>query len=81
MQFAQMRRMTGALVLLLSAPVQAQEPPPGVYIIFDGSGSMWGKLEDESFKINAATVMKTAGIIAAIAPKPSISFDRNWFDI
>ena len=35
--------------------LQAQEASkPGVYIIFDGSGSMWGRLADNSMKIQTA---------------------------
>ena len=37
------------------AAAPAAEPPlPGVYIIFDGSGSMWGQLPDTTNKIVAA---------------------------
>jgi hypothetical protein len=48
-----------------SAAVSAQEgpaqegtgqpgPPPAVYLIFDGSGSMWGQLPDGTHKVTAA---------------------------
>ena len=32
----------------------AQQTPRGIYIIFDASGSMWGQLEDRSYKIHVA---------------------------
>ena len=41
--------------LLASWTVSAQQAPAqGVYIIFDGSGSMWGQLADKVHKITAA---------------------------
>ena len=43
------------LVAVLAVPVvQAQESLPGVYIIFDASGSMWGQLPDQSHKVTVA---------------------------
>ena len=46
--------LAGAVVVTIPVPIHAQFPDPGLYIIFDGSGSMWGKLDDDSYKINAA---------------------------
>ena len=46
-----------ALTLLLAglpAVAGAQEDAPGVYVIFDGSGSMWGQLNDGTHKVTAA---------------------------
>ena len=40
-------------LVLCSAMLVAQESP-GVYVIFDGSGSMWGALDDGTRKIAAA---------------------------
>ncbi len=46
---------TAALLgALLSAPVYADADTPGVYVILDGSGSMWGQLADGTHKITAA---------------------------
>ena len=43
------------LGLLLIPCSFGQEAPPGaVYVILDGSGSMWGRLADDSMKIEAA---------------------------
>jgi len=42
-----------ALLLLSLSPVAAEETP-GVYVILDGSGSMWGQLDDGTHKITAA---------------------------
>jgi Ca-activated chloride channel family protein len=42
-------------VLLVGAAGFAQDgPPDGIYIIFDGSGSMWQKLSNQTFKIETA---------------------------
>jgi hypothetical protein len=48
--------LAGAAFLTTTAPPMshAQASPSGIYIIFDGSGSMWGQLEDESYKIHVA---------------------------
>ncbi len=43
--------LTGAL---LSDPLPADDITPGVYVILDGSGSMWGQLADGTHKITAA---------------------------
>lgn len=42
------------LTLALCAPLVAQDTEPGLYIILDGSGSMWGQLPDGTHKITAA---------------------------
>ncbi len=42
------------LTLALCAPLVAQDAEPGLYIILDGSGSMWGQLPDGTHKITAA---------------------------
>jgi len=43
----------------LACPAFAFGEPPGVYVIFDGSGSMWGSLADGTRKIAAArTVLR-----------------------
>ncbi len=39
---------------LLGAPLYADNQTPGVYVILDGSGSMWGQLADGTHKITAA---------------------------
>ncbi|MEM7371145.1 MAG: hypothetical protein AAF587_21195 [Bacteroidota bacterium] len=39
--------------LWLNQTVYAQQAP-GVYVIFDASGSMWGRLADDSYKIHTA---------------------------
>ncbi len=50
--------ITLLITLLFSFNAQAQSTNPqskrGIYIIFDASGSMWGKLADNSFKIHVA---------------------------
>ena len=53
-KFALSCLLAGAVVVTIPVPIHAQFPDPGLYIIFDGSGSMWGKLDDDSYKINAA---------------------------
>ncbi|MEM6704390.1 MAG: hypothetical protein AAF690_16855 [Acidobacteriota bacterium] len=52
-------RLFGALGLLaltlgIAAPALAAEEASGVYVILDGSGSMWGQLADGTHKITAA---------------------------
>lgn len=49
-----------ALLTVLALGASAQEgASPGVYIIFDASGSMWGQLPDKTHKIEAArTVLR-----------------------
>ncbi|MEE8586467.1 MAG: VWA domain-containing protein [Acidobacteriota bacterium] len=55
-------RRTQTILMILAlifaaafAAANGQQPPAeGVYIIFDGSGSMWGQLPDKSHKIEAA---------------------------
>ena len=52
-------RLPGALALLVTLGaagtlVGSQEPTPGLYVILDGSGSMWGQLPDGTHKITAA---------------------------
>ena len=43
------------LIPSLASSAKAQDAPPdGVYVIFDGSGSMWGQLADGSYKIHVA---------------------------
>ena len=42
------------LTLALCAPLVAQDAEPGLYVILDGSGSMWGQLPDGTHKITAA---------------------------
>lgn len=42
------------LTLFLTPGSALAQDPPGVYIIFDGSGSMWGQLRDGTHKITAA---------------------------
>ncbi len=37
-----------------SVPLAAAEETPGVYVILDGSGSMWVQLPDGTHKITAA---------------------------
>ena len=45
--------------IALSPIASAFQKPPGVYVIFDGSGSMWGALADGTRKIEAArTVLR-----------------------
>jgi len=39
---------------VLISPHLTAEEPPGVYVILDGSGSMWGQLADGTHKITAA---------------------------
>ncbi|MCH9648220.1 MAG: hypothetical protein K0U98_08275 [Deltaproteobacteria bacterium] len=43
-----------AAVSILAGSLLAAEETPGVYVILDGSGSMWGQLEDGTHKITAA---------------------------
>ncbi len=45
---------SAALAAALCAPVFASGETPGVYVILDGSGSMWGQLPDGTHKITAA---------------------------
>ena len=40
--------------LALVPAVTAADSTPGVYVILDGSGSMWGQLPDGTHKITAA---------------------------
>ncbi|MEM7283620.1 MAG: hypothetical protein AAF438_18550 [Pseudomonadota bacterium] len=52
-----MRRLALLGVLLFTFTLLAQEGAEndnGIYIIFDGSGSMWGQLDDGTHKIEAA---------------------------
>ncbi len=47
------------LTFLFPSNSNAQDPitsnqKKGIYVIFDASGSMWGKLEDQSYKIHVA---------------------------
>ena len=42
-----------SLVVVLPLLAAEEEPKPGVYIILDGSGSMWGQLADGTHKITA----------------------------
>ena len=51
-----MKRTLGIVILGLLAvlPAVAAEEPPGVYVILDGSGSMWGQLPNGTHKITAA---------------------------
>ncbi len=42
------------LTLALCVPLVAQDAEPGLYVILDGSGSMWGQLPDGTHKITAA---------------------------
>ncbi len=44
---------TAVALVLLALPSAADETP-GVYVILDGSGSMWGQLPDGTHKITAA---------------------------
>lgn len=48
----------------LAAPLSAGDDTPGVYVILDGSGSMWGQLADGSHKITAAKQV-VEGFVAA----------------
>ncbi len=57
MQCVHIMAFAALSAVAFSGPSRAQEPPPGTYIIFDGSGSMWGKLVDESYKIHAARIV------------------------
>ena len=43
-----------AFIALLQGPALVSAEAPGVYIILDGSGSMWGQLADGTHKITAA---------------------------
>ena len=42
------------LFLSFNSNAQTTDSKRGVYIIFDASGSMWGKLADDSYKIHVA---------------------------
>ena len=48
-----------ALAGLLGTAVSGAAPADGIYIIFDGSGSMWGQLPDGVHKIEAARAVLT----------------------
>lgn len=45
---------TAAVAMLCLPLIASAEETPGVYVILDGSGSMWGQLPDGSHKITAA---------------------------
>ncbi len=45
---------SAAAVAALCTPLFAAAEAPGVYVILDGSGSMWGQLADGTHKITAA---------------------------
>lgn len=45
---------TAAAAAALCAPLLTAAETPGVYVILDGSGSMWGQLPDGTHKITAA---------------------------
>ena len=45
---------TAILAMVLCAPLVSAEEASGVYVILDGSGSMWGQLPDGTHKITAA---------------------------
>ena len=38
----------------IHAAIAQEEDPRSIYVIFDASGSMWGKLPDDAYKIHAA---------------------------
>lgn len=42
------------LILLCRSILSFAQQTPGIYVIFDASGSMWGRLADESYKIHTA---------------------------
>lgn len=47
--------LTFVMTLLPAAPVRAADPPRQIMLVFDGSGSMWGKIEGEKLaKLPAA---------------------------
>ena len=46
--------LTVLAALFLGSPALAADEAPGVYVILDGSGSMWGQLPDGTHKITAA---------------------------
>ena len=47
--------LAGLLMLSAAAPAAAQDDaPPVLYLILDGSGSMWGQLADGTHKVTAA---------------------------
>ncbi len=43
-----------AVTVVLFVPLASADETPGVYVILDGSGSMWGQLPDGTHKITAA---------------------------
>lgn len=52
-----MKRLLFAAAVVAAAlfvPLAAADEAPGVYVILDGSGSMWGQLPDGTHKITAA---------------------------
>ncbi len=52
------RRISFILALIVAAATYSQEPR-GIYIIFDGSGSMRGRLPDSTHKITATRQVLT----------------------
>ena len=46
--------LTTIVFAVLFTPTAFGDSTPGVYVILDGSGSMWGQLEDGTHKITAA---------------------------
>ena len=46
--------ITTAMLCVLPSAAEVTEKTPGVYVILDGSGSMWGQLPDGTHKITAA---------------------------
>ncbi len=57
------------LAALVIAPTVTAAPADGVYIIFDGSGSMWGQLPDGEHKIEAARAVLTDFVAADFGGK------------
>ncbi|MCG8607079.1 VWA domain-containing protein, partial [bacterium] len=46
--------LSSAFLIAGGSGLAQNEPSAGIYIIFDGSGSMWQKLPEQTFKIEAA---------------------------